>query len=111
MFLVDDAAMVKYEKICQITDPVDKLESLQSWVKDYGLKTEVTHMATHIRNEVSLLERQRQIDEEDKKRIESNKDITMQYHPPTFTVVLRPLITTVSYCAKYHFDNKSSKNH
>ncbi|XP_066919911.1 spermatogenesis-defective protein 39 homolog isoform X1 [Clytia hemisphaerica] len=116
MCMVEDAATVRYEQICQEeTETVSKVQALQNWIRDYGLKQEVTDMSSYIKDEISLLEKQRQIDEEDKKRFMQNANTAQAgstepvIQPQVPKVTGRPLITTISYCARYHFDNKSSR--
>lgn len=99
----EDAALLRYERIYLNKNSKEKIEELYNWIKDFGLKTEVAELTSYVKDEIGLIEKQRQLEAEDQAKATNNSDIVMKYHqrPP---VILTSLVTTVSYCALFHYE-------
>ena len=105
MGMIKEAAFLQYERANILRDVTPRIMELQRWLDEYreARHPDVEEIRSYIVDEVKLLEKQNQIETEDKKKELTN---TVMQQQPRQCVELRPLITTISYCALYHH-NKS----
>lgn len=104
--LLEEAAYLRYEQVNLKKNLNDRMTGLNNWIRDYGLKPEASELATYVKDELTLLKKQKILEEEDKVRAAAATDTVMKYHP-RISIELKPLMTTISYCALYHYDKTS----
>ncbi|XP_057315217.1 spermatogenesis-defective protein 39 homolog isoform X3 [Hydractinia symbiolongicarpus] len=105
--LLEEAAYLRYEQVNLKKILTDRMTGLNNWIRDYGLKPEASELASYVKDELTLLEKQKILEEEDKVRAAASTDTVMKYHP-RISIELKSLMTTISYCALYHYDKTSA---
>jgi len=102
-----EAAFLQYEQANHITDVTQRIIELQKWLNTYmdARQPEIEEIRSYITDEIKLLEKQNQIEAEDKKRDQYNANAVVE----RISVERCPLIATLSYCALYH--NRDGDQH
>eukprot|EP00112_Aurelia_sp_Birch-Aquarium-sp1_P012846 Seg2706.1 transcript_id=Seg2706.1/GoldUCD/mRNA.D3Y31 product="Spermatogenesis-defective protein 39" protein_id=Seg2706.1/GoldUCD/D3Y31 len=101
----EDVAMLRYHYVTKLDNPTVKLREIEKWQRE-NKHAEVTEMKSHVEEERLLLEKQIKMEAEDQIMEKQGKNVLMRYHPRTTTIPLKSLLTTLYYCAMYHFGEK-----
>ncbi|KAL5008167.1 hypothetical protein ScPMuIL_013748 [Solemya velum] len=101
---VEEAAMLKYRQVLSITDPKMKINNLTSCLGAHFVSyPQLSHEMSMIQEQISLLERQRPIEEDDaKSELEARAGLFREY-PRASSIVNMSVITTLYYCSFYHY--------
>ncbi|XP_047739276.1 spermatogenesis-defective protein 39 homolog isoform X2 [Hyalella azteca] len=101
----EEAALLRYRQCLAITDHAKKTAALRTLTSSSLSSPALTHYKTLINDQIDLLERQKSIDEEDSK---SSSNALFKEYPRASSVYDKPLLTTLYYCAMYHWTNSGS---
>ena len=71
--------------------------------RTFKTQSEVSEFSNCVQEQCSLLERQITLEARDKSLETDGKDVLLRNHPRAAPVLHMPLITTLFYCAYYHY--------
>lgn len=111
LYRTEDAMMLQYRCISKLQDPKKKLQEIDKILSEYRNAPKASEILVPIEEERKLLARQMEIEEEDKESEKQGKNAVLRYHPRTASIQFKPLITTLYYCAFYHFRQPESPFH
>uniref|UniRef100_A0A914VU44 Vps16 C-terminal domain-containing protein n=1 Tax=Plectus sambesii TaxID=2011161 RepID=A0A914VU44_9BILA len=100
----DDAAAVEFLVACRKQTSHAKVQSLKRAVQSGFSDPTLNQEAAIVADYVALLERQIPVDSSDDTASKQGREQKFKVYPKTATLVDQPTLTTLYYCALYHFD-------
>ncbi|XP_069116674.1 spermatogenesis-defective protein 39 homolog [Argopecten irradians] len=99
----EEAAMFKYKQAISTSDPAVKIKNLKTCHRAHFLSEQgLAHNTSMLEEHISLLERQRPIEDADAKDEQEGKVMIFKTYPRKSSIINMSVITTLYYCCFYH---------
>ncbi|XP_019627331.1 PREDICTED: spermatogenesis-defective protein 39 homolog [Branchiostoma belcheri] len=105
---MEDVFVLKYKQALAPSKAAGRAQSIAAVVRSFQHDSSLAPDSTLLLDQCTLLQRQIQIEEEDKKIAASGKHPVFREHPPKAHLPLTPLTTTLYYCSFYHYNESDS---
>ncbi|XP_071159395.1 spermatogenesis-defective protein 39 homolog isoform X3 [Mytilus edulis] len=106
----EEAAMLKYKQAVSISDAGAKLKSLDMCLKaHFSANPQLSSETPLLQEHIALLERQRPIEDSDKKAELSGTVMMFKQYPRKASILNMSAVTTLYYCCFYH--STEGENH
>ncbi|KAL4237699.1 spermatogenesis-defective protein 39 [Mactra antiquata] len=101
----EELAMFKYKQSVSVNDPAAKIQRVKGCLQSYfEMSPSLQHECGLLKQQVSLLERQRPVDVGDEMIEQEGKHLVFRQHPRKASIINMPVITTLFYCCIYHYE-------
>ena len=98
----EEISMLRYKQAASVENPDAKINKLEQCLRTYFENNpNLDHNASLIRQQISLLQRQRPVDVGDDMLEKQGRHVAL---PRTRPVTNLPLLTTLFYCCIYHYE-------
>ncbi|XP_035689373.1 spermatogenesis-defective protein 39 homolog isoform X2 [Branchiostoma floridae] len=105
---MEDVFVLKYKQALAPSKAAGRAQSIAAVVRSFQHDSSLAPDSTLLLEQCTLLQRQLQIEEEDKKIAAGGKHPVFKDHPPKAQLPLTPLTTTLYYCSFYHYNESDS---
>ncbi|XP_013394312.1 spermatogenesis-defective protein 39 homolog [Lingula anatina] len=101
----EEAAMLKYKQAISTRRPETKVKNLQQCYRThFEMNPDLAHDASHVQEQISLLERQMPIDKADALAQQEQKSRIFYDFPRKASLINMSVLTTLYYCCFYHYE-------
>ena len=105
----EEVAMLRYKQAASVADPKYRISRLEQCLRaNFEHNPLLDHDASLIRQQMSLLQRQRTVDVGDDMIEKQGKHVVFRVLPRTRPITNLSVITTLFYCCIYHYEDAES---